>query len=217
MRIIETCEAHLNGRSVVKRIPNWLTYLRLALTPVFVLLMVEPSRWMVYAATTIFIIAAVTDLFDGFLARRFGAVSDAGKLLDPVADKILVMAALVMLVAQRSEVDGSPWVPAWMVVLVLAREIWVTGVRALAASKGVIVAAGTAGKIKSSFQMVAIVLLLLHDYPLVVVGVSIPSQIVGLNALLLSIVLSYWGAIDYTLAVFGGGAEGEPPSSASRS
>jgi CDP-diacylglycerol--glycerol-3-phosphate 3-phosphatidyltransferase len=199
---------------VVKRIPNWLTYLRLALTPVFVLLMVEPSPWMVYAATGIFIVAAITDLFDGILARRLGAVSDAGKLLDPVADKILVMAALVMLVAQRSEVDGTPWVPGWMVVLVLAREIWVTGVRALAASRGVIVAAGMAGKVKSSFQMVAIVLLLLHDYPVVIFGLSMPSQILGLNALLLSIILSYWGAIDYTLAVFGGDGEGDRPAPA---
>jgi len=124
------------------------------------------------------------------------------------------MAALVMLVAQRSEIDGTPWVPGWMVVLVLAREIWVTGVRALAASKGVIVAAGTAGKVKSSFQMVAIVLLLLHDYPVALFGLSIPSQILGLNALLVSIILSYWGAIDYTLTVFGG-AEDRPSNSAS--
>jgi len=202
---------------VVKRIPNWLTYLRLALTPVFVLLMIEPSPWMVYAATAIFIVAALTDLFDGLLARRFGAVSDAGKLLDPVADKILVMAALVMLVSQRSEVDGAPWVPGWMVVLVLAREIWVTGVRALAASKGVIVAAGVAGKIKSSFQMVAIVLLLLHDFQFRIGGVAVPSQILGLNALLLSILLSYWGAIDYTLAIFGGSESAERPKSSSES
>lgn len=200
---------------MVKRIPNWLTYLRLVLTPVFVLLMVEPSRWMVYAATGIFIVAALTDLFDGFLARRFGAVSDAGKLLDPVADKILVMAALVMLVSQRSEVDGAPWVPGWMVVLVLAREIWVTGVRALAASKGVVMAAGMAGKIKSSFQMVAIVLLLLHDHHFSIAGVSVPSQTLGLNALLLSILLSYWGAVDYTLTVFGGSSSGNTPPAAS--
>jgi len=159
---------------------------------------------MVHIATGVFILGALTDLFDGIIARRYSAVSDAGKLLDPVADKVLVMAALVMLLAQRSEVDGSPWVPAWMVVLVLAREIWVTGLRGVAAKRGVVVAASSAGKVKSALQMVAIVLLLLHDYPLNVFGAAIPSQIFGLNALLLSIVVSYWGAVDYTLVVFAG-------------
>jgi CDP-diacylglycerol--glycerol-3-phosphate 3-phosphatidyltransferase len=190
--------------TVIKNIPNTLTALRLALAPVFVLLMIEPSRTMVYVATGIFILGALTDFMDGVIARRYGAVSDAGKLLDPVADKVLVMAALVMLLAQRSEVDGAPWVPAWMVVLVLAREIWVTGLRGVAASRGVVVAASAAGKLKSAVQMVAIVFLLLHDYPVAIFGSAVPSQILGLNALLLSIVVSYWGAIDYTLAVFSG-------------
>lgn len=197
---------------MLKNIPNTLTLLRLGLAPVFVLLMIEPSRGMVYAATIVFILGALTDLMDGLIARRFGAVTDAGKLLDPVADKVLVMAALVMLVAQRSEIDGSPWVPAWMVVLVLAREIWVTGLRGVAASRGMVVAASPAGKVKSFVQMAAIVCLLLHDYPLTVFGTNLTGQIVGLNALLLSIVVSYWGAVDYTLAVFAGGERDDPPS-----
>src|SRR5262249_9731081 len=113
----------------VQRLPNYLTFFRLALVPVFVVLMLEPSEYMVFLAIIVFVVAAITDYVDGIIARSFGAVSDFGKLLDPLVDKILVMAALVMLVAQRSDVDGTPWVPGWMVVLVMARELWVTGLR----------------------------------------------------------------------------------------
>src|SRR5262245_55607250 len=125
----------------MQNIPNILTFLRLALIPLFVVLMIDPNPELTHAATLVFIIAAFTDYLDGVLARKFSAVSEFGKLADPLADKILVMAALVMLVAQRSDVYGEPWVPGWMVVLILAREIWVTGLRAVAASRGVIVAA----------------------------------------------------------------------------
>lgn len=188
-------------KSVLHRLPNWLTYLRLALIPVFVVLMVDPTQSTVYLATLVFIIAAVTDYTDGYIARRFGAVSDAGKLLDPMADKILVLSALVMLVAQRSDLTGAPWVPGWMVVLVLAREIWVTGLRGIAASKGIIVAANQSGKYKSGFQMVAIVFLLLHDISFPFFGQRMSCQALGLNLLFLSIAISYWGAIEYSFSV----------------
>ena len=152
----------MDNGSIIKFVPNGLTILRLMLIPVFVVLMREPTQSMVYWATGLFIFASFTDFIDGYIARKFGAVSDLGKLLDPLADKILVMAALVMLVAQKTDEFGEPWVQGWMVVFILAREIWVTGLRAVAAKDGVVVAASNAGKIKSALQMFAIVLLLLH-------------------------------------------------------
>ncbi len=197
--------------NIVRHIPNWLTYLRLALIPVFVVLMNDPTQLMLNAAIAVFIFASVTDWVDGFIARKYQAVSDFGKLLDPIADKVLVMAGLVMLVSQRSDIDGRPWVPGWMVVLVLAREIWVTGLRAVAASKGMIVAAGGAGKLKSGFQMVAIVLLMLYDLKLKLFGLEVRCQIIGLSFLLISIFFSIMGAVEYTYAILlehrGGGAE----------
>ncbi|MBX7138642.1 MAG: CDP-diacylglycerol--glycerol-3-phosphate 3-phosphatidyltransferase [Oligoflexia bacterium] len=182
----------------VKKLPNWLTFSRLILIPIFVILMHDPSRAEALLATIIFTLAAFTDYVDGHLARRYKAISDFGKLLDPVADKILVMSALVMLVAQRSDLDGEPWVRGWLVVLVLARETWVTGLRAVAAARGIIVPAGASGKMKSALQMIAIVLLLLHDLAINVGGVKITCQLIGSNLLLLSILFSYWGAWDYT-------------------
>lgn len=185
----------------VPTLPNWITLGRIALIPIFVILMIEPSRSMVWAATVVFVLAALTDYLDGFLARRWNQISDFGKLADPVADKILVMAALVMLVAQRSDIYGEPWVPGWMVVLILSREIWVTGVRAVVATRGLILPAGNAGKLKSGLQMVAIVLLLLHDYPMTIMGYKITAQLVGVNLLLISIFFSYLSLVEYTREV----------------
>ena len=139
--------------------------------------------------------------FDGLVARRFEAVSDVGKLLDPLADKILVMAALVCLVAQRSDVYGEPWVPAWIVVIILGREIWVTGLRAVAGAKGKVIAAGSTGKYKSALQMLAITILILH-YPYQFGSTEVNFAALGLAILIVSVALSLWSAIDYTCEVF---------------
>jgi CDP-diacylglycerol--glycerol-3-phosphate 3-phosphatidyltransferase len=192
-----------NEIPVIKKLPNWLTFFRLALIPLFVFLLTDPTPRMITGAAIIFAIAAITDYVDGFIARRFSATSDFGKLLDPLADKILVMSALVMLLAQRTNAYGEPWVPAWMVVLVLAREIWVTGLRAVAASRGLIVAAGNAGKVKSGLQMVAIILLILHERPLSYLAIPLgwTCQFVGTSLLFLSIAFSLWSAFEYTWAI----------------
>lgn len=188
--------------NILKNVPNWLTFLRLALIPLFAVLMDSSSAGIRAAAAVVFVLAAITDYVDGFLARRWGAVSDFGKLLDPLADKILVMTALVMLVGQRSDLTGQPWVPAWMVVLVLAREIWVTGLRAVAATRGRVVPANHSGKLKSGLQMVAIVFLLLHEMPVMYFADKlITSEILGSNILLVSLAASYWGAYEYTTEI----------------
>lgn len=183
-----------------KRLPNWLTFLRLVLIPIFVIALLDPSRSNLNLAALIFVCAAITDYADGFLARRYAAITDFGKLFDPLADKILVMAALVMLVSLRDDRCVS-FVPGWMVVLILARELWITGLRAFAAKDGTIVAAKAGGKVKSFLQMVSILLLLLHDYSFPLFGVRVPFQFVGLNLLLVSVVFSYLSALDYSLAI----------------
>ncbi len=183
-----------------KRLPNWLTFLRLVLIPVFVVVLLDPSRSKLNLAAIIFVCAAVTDYADGILARRYAAITDFGKLFDPLADKILVMAALVMLVGLRDDRCVS-FVPGWMVVLVLARELWITGLRAFAAKDGTIVAAKAGGKVKSFLQMVSILALLLHDYSFPLFGFRVTFQFLGLNLLLISIVFSYLSALDYSLAI----------------
>jgi CDP-diacylglycerol--glycerol-3-phosphate 3-phosphatidyltransferase len=183
-----------------KKLPNWLTFLRLALIPVFVIFLIEPSRTSLNIAAIIFVFAAITDYADGILARRYAAITDFGKLFDPLADKILVMAALVMLVSVRDDRCVS-FVPGWMVVLILAREFWVTGLRAFAAKDGNVVAAKSGGKVKSFLQMVSILALLLHDYSFTLFGFEVTYQFLGLNLLLVSLAFSYISAFDYSLLI----------------
>lgn len=183
-----------------KQLPNWLTFLRLVLIPVFVLLLIEPTRSGLNWAAVIFIFAAITDYADGWFARRYKAITDFGKLFDPLADKILVMAALVMLVGLRDDQCQS-FVPAWMAVLILARELWITGLRAFAARDGAVVAAKAGGKVKSFLQMASILLLLLHDYSFHVAGIRFTFQFVGLNLLVISLAFSYVSAADYSLMI----------------
>ena len=188
-------------------LPNIITIIRVMLIPVLILLLRDPSEWMLRWAFYIFVFAAITDYFDGIIARTFGYVSDFGKLLDPLADKILVISTLVMLVAIRDPIYGESWVPAWMVVLVVVREIWVTGLRGVAASHGAVVAANAAGKMKSFLQMFAIGALLLDDFALDIYGFKLPARVVGLNSMLISLFFSYWGAFQYTALVFAVGKE----------
>jgi CDP-diacylglycerol---glycerol-3-phosphate 3-phosphatidyltransferase len=185
----------------IRLLPNALTLLRITTIPLFVVIMVESSLAARYMAASLFILAALTDFLDGIIARRYGVVSDLGKLLDTLADKILVMAALVMLCSQRVDITGDSIIPGWMVVLVLTREVWVTGLRGIASVHGVVVAAGDLGKLKTAMQMIAIVFLILSHIEFVVFGVSLTARILGLNLLFVSLFFSYLSGVEYTISV----------------
>jgi CDP-diacylglycerol---glycerol-3-phosphate 3-phosphatidyltransferase len=183
---------------MLKRIPNILTCLRLLLIPVFVILLISPTVVRIQIALVVFIFAAGTDLLDGILARKFQAVSNFGKLVDPLADKLLVMSALVMLTSYHDQNSSLPLVPGWLVVLILAREIWITGIRSVAASNGLVLAAKNSGKVKSFLQMLAIVFLLI---PYQNSSIYFDFHLLGLLMLKISVFFSYFGAIDYTYTV----------------
>lgn len=144
-------------------LPNKLTLLRIIAIPVFIVVLMMEHR---YTATIIFIAAALTDMLDGHIARKYDLVTNFGKLMDPLADKLLVMSALLCLV-ELGEVAG------WMVIVVLAREFAVTGLRQVAAAEGIVIAAGTTGKIKTITQMIAIPLLLLDNWPCKYIGLPL--------------------------------------------
>lgn len=144
-------------------LPNKLTLLRIIAIPVFIVVLMMGHR---YIATIIFIAAALTDMLDGHIARKYNLVTNFGKLMDPLADKLLVMAALVCLV-ELGNVAG------WMVIVILAREFAVTGLRQVAAAEGIVIAAGITGKIKTITQMIAIPLLLLDNWPCRYIGIPL--------------------------------------------
>ena len=154
---------------------------RILLIPVFVMLFFTPTPNRSLSAAIVFVVAAVTDLLDGYLARRNGQVTTLGKLLDPIADKLLVLSALILLV----NVDR---VSALVAILIIAREVAVTGIRAIAAGEGMVIAAETTGKYKMGLQVVAIVLLILEDTFLSDLG---NLHLAGIVTLYLSLALGY--------------------------
>lgn len=149
-------------------LPNRLTMLRVLMIPVFVVLLAVDFDWgeiqflgaevptHQFIAGVVFTIASITDWFDGYLARKYNLVTNFGKFMDPLADKLLVTAALILLV-------DMGLVAAWVVVIILSREFAVTGLRLVAADEGVVVAAGASGKAKTWVQLFAIIFLLLGD------------------------------------------------------
>ncbi|MEF2145877.1 MAG: CDP-diacylglycerol--glycerol-3-phosphate 3-phosphatidyltransferase [Desulfovibrionaceae bacterium] len=163
-------------------LPNSLTLARVAAVPLIVALMYFPGVLTAWLATLVFIAACLTDMFDGMLARRRQEVTSMGKFLDPLADKLLICSVLVMLVWQGRA-------PAWVVILILGRELAVTGMRAIAAERGLVVAADKFGKIKTVLQILALI-------PLV-----FGRNLFGIDMQLLGTVLLY---VALVLTVFSG-------------
>ena len=160
-------------------LPNKLTMGRIFAIPVFIVVFLLDYR---YAAAVIFILAALTDMLDGHIARKNNLVTNFGKLMDPLADKLLVMSALICL----SQVGD---VPGWMVIVILGREFIITGMRQVAAAQGIVIAAGTTGKIKTIPQMIAIPLLILENWPFSLFSFDLPmDQIFLWIALVMTVV-----------------------------
>ena len=173
--------------------PNILTALRFVLIPLLmVLLAIEQTTWVAFWAWFVFAFAAFTDWLDGYLARKFDCETVFGKLMDPLADKLLVTAALLMLIPLGR-------IAAWVCLLIISREMLVTGVRGLAASKNVVVPADSLGKIKANFQYYGIGFLI---FP---VGLlPIPYQhVFAIILIWISIIVSYWSAWQYMYALRG--------------
>lgn len=141
-------------------LPNKLTLLRIIMIPVFIIVLMTGYY---YISAIIFILASITDALDGYIARKYNLVTNFGKIMDPLADKLLVVSALICLV-ELGDVAG------WMVIVILAREFTVTGLRAVAAAQGVVIAAGWSGKIKTVLQMIAVPALLLKNWPFELIG-----------------------------------------------
>lgn len=173
-------------------LPNLLSLLRIALIPVLVYFLSDPGPESSMLAAITFFIASLTDFLDGYLARRYGHTTTLGKFLDPLADKLIVAAALIMLTAAAR----TPRVPAWMVVLIIGREIAVTGLRGIASGEGIILAAEELGKYKMIFQMFALHGLIIHYQYLLV-----DFHALGMYFLWLALVLGVWSGIDYHVKV----------------
>ncbi len=172
-------------------LPNKLSCLRMAMIPFFVVFALIEAQWAQIVGLAVFVIASLTDMLDGKIARKYNLVTNFGKFIDPIADKLLVMSALVVLVQQGR-------MPGWVCIVMLAREFAISGFRLVAAESGQVIAAGWLGKIKTVTQMAAVIALLL----LCPVGEN--AALLGNFGVILANILMYaaafmtlWSGIDY--------------------
>lgn len=175
-------------------LPNILTYLRVAMIPLVLVLLERGTKRDAIYATLVYAAAAITDLLDGFLARKLGIVSVIGKFLDPLADKLMVMATLVWMTAIGR-------IQAWAVILLLMREISITALRAIASSEGFVIAANDSGKQKTALQMVGILMMILaYPYHLRLLGFDlgvVDMVACGRALVFLSLIMSFLSAAEY--------------------
>ncbi len=174
-----------------QNLPNALTLLRILAIPAVLYLITRADPVSSFYAALLFIGAAITDALDGYLARRTGAVTMMGKFLDPLADKLLVMGCLVFLVAQHR-------VAPWLAVVLIGRELAITGLRAIASAQGLVIAASAGGKNKTAFQLVGLTALILHyPYPLWGTSWVVDLHIVGTYLIYISLLFSIFSALEY--------------------
>ncbi len=194
--MIEPSQKALRRKSLREdalNVPNLLTMARVAAIPLVLWLMWQDTRETNFWAMMLYSAAAVTDFIDGWLARRMGLTSLLGKFLDPLADKLIVLATLVLMVEQGR-------VPAWAVIIIAARELSVTALRTIAMSEGVVIAASRGGKDKTAVQMVAVLALILHDSYYMDYGFwegIVDMNAVGLGLLYLSVFFTITSAGEY--------------------
>lgn len=166
-------------------LPNKLTLFRVVLIPFFVFFLLAPyfEEYGNYIAVAIFIVASITDFLDGKIARKYNLVTNFGKFMDPLADKLLVCSALICLIQLES-------IPAWVVIIIIAREFIISGFRLIASDNGVVIAASYWGKFKTAFQMLTVIVLILN----------IPNKvfiILGTVLIYVSLALTVISLIDY--------------------
>jgi len=180
--------------SIIFTLPNLLTLFRIFVTPLFfILFFYFPTKVFSLLASLLFTLASLTDFLDGYIARRWNLETSLGKFLDPLADKLLVAVALIMLIPLDR-------VPSWMVAVIIGREILVTGLRVVAVTEGMVIAASRLGKYKTVLQIVSVICLLIHyEYQLNIQSsyFLINFHEMGMGLLWLAMFVTVWSGIDY--------------------
>ncbi len=177
------------GREIIN-LPNSITLLRIFIIPVLFLVLSNPGRTLSLTIGVLFLLAALTDLLDGYIARRFEIVTKTGKLLDPIADKIIVSTAMILMIPTGR-------IPAWIVAVIVMRDFVVDGIRHVASASGLIIQASKLAKQKTVSQVAAITALLIH-YPLF----GADAHAVGIFILYISLFLTLWSGMDYLLKFY---------------
>lgn len=166
-------------------LPNILSALRICTVPLFIVLLLSPNKQLNFITAIVFAAASLTDWLDGYLARKMAVETAFGKFLDPLADKLLVLTCFVMLIPLNR-------IPAWMVAIIVGREIAVTGLRAIISVEGIVIEASSLGKYKTAFQIASIIALIIHYNFL---GINFHTM--GTVLLWIALIFTLWSGIDY--------------------
>ena len=166
-------------------LPNTISLLRIGVIPILFFLLLDPGPLMSLVIAVLFIIAALTDLLDGYIARRYQIVTTMGKFLDPIADKLIVNTAMIMLIPIGR-------IPAWIVAIIIIRDFAVDGIRTIASSEGIIIQASRLGKRKTLCQIFAVSALMIH-YPFI----GADAHAIGMVILYIALILTVISGIDY--------------------
>jgi CDP-diacylglycerol--glycerol-3-phosphate 3-phosphatidyltransferase len=177
-------------RKKVFNLPNSITMLRIGIIPVLFLLLLSPGQTESLILAGIFVVAALTDLLDGYIARRYQIVTTMGKFLDPIADKLVVNTAMILMIPLGR-------IPAWIVAIIIIRDFTVDGIRTIASSEGIIIGSSRLAKQKTLCQVVAVTALMIH-YPFM----GADAHLVGIVILYVALFLTLYSGLDYLMKFF---------------
>ncbi len=171
-------------------LPNSLTVIRIGMAPVLVVMLLSPGKTLSVISAVVFALVCLTDWLDGYIARKNGITTPLGMFLDPLADKLLITTAFIMLIPLGR-------IPAWVVAIIMSREMAVTGLRAIASNMGVVISASSLGKYKTIAQIVSLVPLIVHYR-----FMSIDFHDLGMLLLVPAFIMTIWSGIDYFVKFF---------------
>jgi CDP-diacylglycerol---glycerol-3-phosphate 3-phosphatidyltransferase len=171
-------------------LPNTITLIRISLVPFLFILLLSPGEFWSLILAILFVAASVTDLVDGYIARKYHLVTTMGKFLDPIADKLIINTAMILLIPVNR-------IPAWIVAITIIRDLLVDGIRSIASSEGIYIQASRLGKQKTFAQIVAVTALIIH-YPFC----GADAHLIGMVILYLALVLTIYSGVDYFLKYY---------------
>ncbi|MGA9111109.1 MAG: CDP-diacylglycerol--glycerol-3-phosphate 3-phosphatidyltransferase [Smithella sp.] len=171
-------------------LPNTITLLRISVVPFLFILLLSPGEFWSLILAILFVIASITDFFDGYIARKYQMITTMGKFLDPIADKIMVNTAMILMIPIGR-------IPAWIVAITIIRDLMVDVIRSIASSEGIYIQASTLGKQKTLAQIVAVTALIIHYS---IFGIN--AHAVGMVILYIALVLTIFSGIDYFIKLY---------------
>jgi len=182
----------MSTRREIFNLPNSITLARISVVPFLFFLLMSPGPFWSLVLAALFVLASITDFLDGFIARRYNMITTMGKFLDPLADKLIVNSAMILMIP-------SGRIEAWIVVIIIMRDLIIDSTRSIASSEGIYIQASILGKQKTLAQIIAVTALMIH-YPFL----GLDSHFIGTIILYVAFLLTIYSGLDYVIKFYGG-------------